>query len=129
MVRVLEQDVEGRLRRGGCLPPMKESATRALDELAVVIATTQDEQLKARLSRIHRELGGTSTPSVVAVRLTPRERDALALVEIGAGNAEIADELGLSTETVKAYLRSAMRKLGVHNRTAAVHAARAAGAL
>jgi LuxR family transcriptional regulator, regulator of acetate metabolism len=35
----------------------------------------------------------------------------------------------LSPETVKAYLRNAMRKLDVRNRTAAVHAARLAGVL
>lgn len=57
------------------------------------------------------------------VRSTPR------LAAVGASNREIAAELGLSAETVKAYLRGAMRKLGVHNRTAAVHAARSTGAL
>ncbi|MHA6779787.1 LuxR C-terminal-related transcriptional regulator [Pseudonocardia saturnea] len=35
----------------------------------------------------------------------------------------------MSAQTVKAYLRTAMRKLDVHNRTAAVHAARVAGLL
>jgi LuxR family transcriptional regulator, regulator of acetate metabolism len=31
-------------------------------------------------------------------------------VDVGASNLEIAVRLGLSPETVKAYLRSAMRK-------------------
>jgi DNA-binding CsgD family transcriptional regulator len=61
--------------------------------------------------------------------LAPRELDALRLVAVGASNVEIAAQLGLSPETVKAYLRTAMRKLDVHNRTAAVHAARLAGIL
>lgn len=43
--------------------------------------------------------------------------------------AEIAHAFGLTVETVKSYLRSAMRKLGVRNRTRAVLAARAAGLL
>jgi DNA-binding NarL/FixJ family response regulator len=51
------------------------------------------------------------------------------MAEIGAGNLEIAARLGLGLETVKAYLRSAMRKLAVHNRTAAAHPARQSGML
>ncbi|HJQ47041.1 MAG TPA: helix-turn-helix transcriptional regulator [Amycolatopsis sp.] len=61
--------------------------------------------------------------------LASREIDALRRVAVGASNVEIAARLGLSPETVKAYLRTAMRKLDVHNRTAAAHAAREAGAL
>jgi DNA-binding NarL/FixJ family response regulator len=48
----------------------------------------------------------------------------LELAAIGATNLVIAAELGLGPETVKSYLGSAMRKLGVGNRTAAVHVAR-----
>jgi hypothetical protein len=47
----------------------------------------------------------------------------------GGSNLDIAGELGLRPDTVKAYLRSGMRKLDVHNRTAAVHVARARGLL
>ncbi|OSP42607.1 hypothetical protein B7767_14675, partial [Streptomyces sp. 13-12-16] len=38
-----------------------------------------------------------------------------------------AERLGVTAETVKAYLRSAMRKLGVRTRGQAVVAARRAG--
>lgn len=61
--------------------------------------------------------------------LAPREVDVLACVADGSTNAAAADRLGLSPETVKAYLRSAMRKLGAHTRTAAVAAARRGGLL
>ena len=44
-------------------------------------------------------------------------------------NAMVAERLGLRPETVKAYLRSAMRKLGAHTRGEAVSAARRAGLL
>ena len=106
----LRSDVEGRLRRGG-----------ALAELAAVIREMKDPELRARLVRVQREL--SPAPPLKSV-LAPREIDTLRLVEVGAGNQEIAARLGLSVETVKAYLRSAMRKLGVHNRTAAAHQAR-----
>lgn len=64
-----------------------------------------------------------------AAALTPRELDVLACVASGARNAAAAERLGLRPETVKSYLRSAMRKLGVHNRLEAVTAARRAGLL
>ncbi|WP_283134984.1 LuxR C-terminal-related transcriptional regulator [Rhizohabitans arisaemae] len=100
----------------------------ALDELADIIQDIDDERVRARLLRVHAELSGKAS-SPGARRLSEREREALRLVATGASNLEIAVELRLSPETVKAYLRSAMRKLDVHNRTAAVHAARLSGAL
>jgi DNA-binding NarL/FixJ family response regulator len=45
------------------------------------------------------------------------------LVARGLGDVAIAAELTLSPRTVQAHLRSAFRKLGVRNRTAAVHRA------
>ncbi|WP_367320031.1 response regulator transcription factor [Streptomyces sp. HUAS ZL42] len=63
------------------------------------------------------------------VGLAPREVDVLACVAAGATNAVTAERLGLRAETVKGYLRSAMRKLGAHTRGEAVVAARRAGVL
>ncbi|SCF77820.1 GAF modulated transcriptional regulator, LuxR family [Streptomyces sp. DconLS] len=48
--------------------------------------------------------------------LAPRELDVLSWVAAGATNAAVAERLGLRPETVKGYLRSAMRKLGAHTR-------------
>ncbi|MFE9452369.1 response regulator transcription factor [Streptomyces sp. NPDC006739] len=61
--------------------------------------------------------------------LAPRELDVLACVAEGATNAVAAERLRLRPETVKGYLRSAMRKLGAHTRGEAVAAARRAGLL
>ena len=99
-------------------------------ELADIIAATDDPELRARLEVVRQtisrsEPAGFSQPAGLA----PREIDTLRLVELGETNAEIAARLGLSPETVKAYLRTAMSKLDVSNRTAAVRAARQAGAL
>ncbi|MEU8571317.1 helix-turn-helix transcriptional regulator, partial [Streptomyces pathocidini] len=60
-------------------------------------------------------------------RLAPRELDVLTCVALGATNAAAADRLGIRPETVKGYLRSAMRKLGAHTRLEAVVTARRAG--
>ncbi|MEU3980946.1 LuxR C-terminal-related transcriptional regulator [Streptomyces sp. NPDC026672] len=61
--------------------------------------------------------------------LAPRELDVLSWVAAGATNAVVAERLGLRPETVKGYLRSAMRRLGAHTRGEAVAAARRAGLL
>jgi DNA-binding CsgD family transcriptional regulator len=61
------------------------------------------------------------------VRLAPREVDVLACVADGATNAVAAQRLGVTAETVKGYLRSAMRKLRARTRGEAVVAARRAG--
>ena len=49
--------------------------------------------------------------------LTPREREVLALVAQGHGNAEIAERLAVSRSTIKSHVRSVMRTLGVVSRT------------
>jgi DNA-binding NarL/FixJ family response regulator len=106
----------------------------ALVELADVIRQTHDRALRARLLRIHQQLGGRFDEEAghppVAVRPLPRrEIEVLRLVSVGASNLEIAGQLRLSPETVKSHLQTAMRRLGVRNRTAAVHAARESGLL
>jgi DNA-binding CsgD family transcriptional regulator len=108
----------------------QHGARNALAELAMIIRTTHDPALREKLRRIHQQLSGEApAPPAPSVKLAPREVDALRLVAIGASNLEIAGQLGLSLQTVKAYLRSAMRKLDVRNRTAAVHAARSSGVI
>lgn len=54
------------------------------------------------------------------VRLSDRERQILQAVAGGRSNAEIGQQLHISSETVKTHLRSAFEKLGVKDRTAAV---------
>jgi DNA-binding CsgD family transcriptional regulator len=71
----------------------------------------------------------TAEAAAGEVELAPRELDVLACVAAGATNAVAAERLGLRAETVKGYLRSAMRKLGAHTRGEAVVAARRAGVL
>jgi len=61
-----------------------------------------------------------------AERLTPREREVLALIGKGLSNKRIAIELGLSEKTIKTHVSHLLAKLGVQDRTqAAVHAVRA----
>ena len=52
--------------------------------------------------------------------LTPREAEVVALITSGATNAEIAAQLFVSINSVKSYIRSAYRKMGVTSRAKAV---------
>jgi DNA-binding NarL/FixJ family response regulator len=49
-------------------------------------------------------------------RLTPREREIVELLGVGASNKEIANKLNVTEKTVKAHLTSIFRKLGVSDR-------------
>jgi DNA-binding NarL/FixJ family response regulator len=53
-------------------------------------------------------------------RLSPREREILALLGDGAAYKEIADSLGLSVDTVRMHIRGIYKKLHVHSRGEAV---------
>lgn len=55
------------------------------------------------------------------IRLTPRQREVMVLLASGLSRREIADELGVSTETVKRHLRLAYGALGVHDRVQAIN--------
>jgi DNA-binding CsgD family transcriptional regulator len=52
--------------------------------------------------------------------LTPRERQVLDTLTDGATTQELAERLGVSTSTVRSYIKSLLSKLGVHSRLEAV---------
>ena len=52
--------------------------------------------------------------------LSAREAEVIALITRGLTNEDIASSMYVSTNTVKTYIRSAYRKLGVDSRTRAV---------
>ncbi|MCP2255509.1 GAF domain-containing protein [Prauserella aidingensis] len=107
-------------------------ARRDLDE---TIALIDDPHTRDRLRQVSRRLQRITNADdeaagpVASGTLSTRELDVLQLVATGAANGDIAAELGLRPNTVKAYLRSIARKLGAANRTHAVSFAREAGLL
>jgi PAS domain S-box-containing protein len=56
--------------------------------------------------------------------LTPRQTEVLRLLKRGRSTEQIAQELHLSTETVRNHVRHLLRALGVHTRLEAVAVAR-----
>jgi DNA-binding NarL/FixJ family response regulator len=88
--------------------------------LRQVAARTTDPQTAQEL----RELLDLEPAAGVDRRLTTRQVDVLALVALGLTNEGIAASLGLSSLTVKSYLRSAMARLDARTRYEVVVEAR-----
>jgi DNA-binding NarL/FixJ family response regulator len=88
------------------------------------------EQLAAAVRAVHRGLvvlgpplapgWFPSRPAGAGPRLTPREREVLALLARGLGNKQIAWELSVSEHTVKYHVSSLYAKLGAGSRTEAL---------
>ena len=140
VARDLEQDIAVRDRAAEALartPPGTSAArweeVRAVHaELRALAEEVRDLPTRDRLRRASLRLAaaGLDAPDrAPGPVLSPRELDVLSYVATGCTNAEAAERLGLLPETVKSYLRSAMRKLGSHTRLEAVTAARRAGLL
>jgi len=64
-----------------------------------------------------------------SVRLTPREREVLALVAVGTSNKGIARQLQVSPNTVKFHIAAILDKLDASTRAEAVAAALRSGEL
>jgi two-component system, NarL family, response regulator LiaR len=78
-----------------------------------------DPAVAARLVASIAQAPGEAPPE----RLTPREREVLALIARGYSNKRIARELAVSEKTVKTHVGHVLAKLGVSDRTqAALHA-------
>src|SRR5262249_15050350 len=54
------------------------------------------------------------------LHLTPRQAEVLELLERGRSTRQIADELQVSTETVRNHVRHLLRAVGAHSRLEAV---------
>jgi DNA-binding NarL/FixJ family response regulator len=73
--------------------------------------------------RVGFDVDPSAGPSARVVDLSDRESEVLALIAKGLTNAQIAEELYLSIETVKTYVKRLYAKLDVHNRAQAAVAA------
>ena len=78
---------------------------------------TKDAEIAAKLERLFSQL-----PKRVAVKehLTPQETNFLKLFAGGHSYASSADQLGVSVNTVRNYVRSIYDELHVHSKSEAV---------
>lgn len=129
----LARELGGRDELDTWLDPVSPAATAAREELRSVHAelraiagTLPDPEARCRLYAAAQRLAGVGEGRAgpPRVRLSTREADVLTQVAQGRTNAEVAERLSLSRETVKAYLGSVMRKLDAHTRHEAVVQAR-----
>lgn len=151
LVRRLERDIavdDEVRRRLALLSPSPERPGAALSlgdmqdivrDLADLAGEIQDDQLRGRIENLRNRLTPPPSPGAPlgasrssgengpVVTLAPREIDVVAQVALGRSTREVAEELGLLPNTVKSYLKTAMRKLQAHNRVQAISAARNAG--
>jgi DNA-binding CsgD family transcriptional regulator len=131
--RALEHDLLTSSQPGGALDAaetLRGRVRRAHAELCELSTVIDDRTLRSTLRAIADSLSGTtSDPDPGLTTLTIRETDVLTLVATGLRNQQIADRLGLTLLTVKAYMKAIMAKLNAESRTAAVAEARTQGLL
>lgn len=109
----------------------KESSVDSLVEVLRSVcrghAHFPPEHLGLVLRELQEDVRRVGTHSGPLDALTSRERGVLLGWIEGRTSAEIADELDVSTHTVRTHANNILAKLGVHHRLEAVRAARAAG--
>jgi PAS domain S-box-containing protein len=112
--------------------------TASVTDTELVLVSTEGTRLAVEITSVPLVSGGhvvgvfgqaakrldepTSDPHP---HLTPRQAEVLRLLEHGHSTKQIAQELHLSTETVRNHVRHILRALGVHSRLEAVAAVRA----
>ena len=110
---------------------LKVNATRCVDDDGHEIGrallfydVTAERSVQVELSHAVAErllaLTSGSMPPEPVANLTHKEVRILRLVGRGKGNSEIANEVNVSTSTVRSHLKSVYRKLGMGSRAEAV---------
>ncbi|MCX5369157.1 response regulator transcription factor [Streptomyces sp. NBC_00015] len=123
----LDEYVYEALRAGASGFLLKDSPPRDLVQGIRTIAAGESllapavtRQLVGRFAdRIRPPTRGSAAPEALSV-LAPRETEVLKLIAEGMSNAEIADRLVLSRETVKTYVSRILTKLDLRDRVQAV---------
>lgn len=118
-----DQLLSGALRAGAAGFLLKDSPAEDLIRAVRTVAAGGawlDPAVTGRVLSAYRSTAAAPAVSAVAVELTSREREVLALIGRGRANSEIAHALGISEVTVKSHVGHIFGKLGVRDRAAAI---------
>jgi len=100
------------------------SSLRALDRNEMAMPRKMSSRIVEEFSHLNQD---GSIYEDLSIKLTARELDVLSELQSGLSNAEIAQKLFISENTVKHHLHNLMNKLGVRNRREASMIAKQAG--
>ena len=87
--------------------------TEEADRIAAAAISFDDDDTRAEAPTV-------AADSPLAATLSDRERQVFERLVLGASNAEIADELVITVETVKTHVKRILRKIGAINRSEAI---------
>lgn len=97
------------------------------DVMSTLIERAEKRTQSVKVAEMLAHVTGSGPKVDDAPQLTDRERDIIRLAARDLAVTQIADELFISTNTVKSHLRSVYRKLGVNSRREAKKRARELG--
>ena len=109
MERAIVEGASGYLSKVLTGPAIVEALQRIMNGETVILAGDSETSV-----------GGAGDWPGRSVGLSPREAEVLALIALGLSNQEIADRAYVTINSVKSYIRSAYRKIGVQRRSQAV---------
>ncbi len=115
------------LRAGASGFMLKRARPAEMLEAVRVISRGESVLFPEAVRRLVTTYGPEAGDRLFAAGLTDREAETLRLVATGLSNAEIADRLFVSLETVKTHVGNVLAKLGARDRTQAVIAAYESG--
>lgn len=105
---------------GYCLKTLDVEALIHAIQLVIQGGMFISPEIAPRLRQI---LSPAHAPQPAPILLTARELEVLSLVTQGFNNAEIAENLEISVNTVRAHIKSVLSKFGVHDRVSAARIA------
>jgi DNA-binding NarL/FixJ family response regulator len=123
----IAEEVYGALRAGASGFLLKDAApSEVCDAIRAVVAGEGwlDPTVTKRLIGEFAARPAHDLPTSAEIAaLTPKEREVLACLALGLSNAEVAERLFISINTVRTHLNRVMMKLGVREKAQAVAAA------
>ncbi|MCU0785058.1 MAG: response regulator transcription factor [Verrucomicrobia bacterium] len=99
---------------------VKSSPTKTLLEAIEDVYVGGSPMSSSIARKVVRQFRSSGSESSEAAKFSPRERQVLDLLSSGSVYKEIADQLGIGTETVRTYAKSICKKLHARTRTEAV---------